>query len=524
MESSDVGMAPGAKVVRAGDERVSKLGYPFKIEENRWVISKNRTVSLAWTNDLMAASLAASFRRMLAIEAEKNSCSYAYNIAGRINHLFRWIDLNNVESNKIDWVVLSGYRSTLTEDKEHYLGSIVSFLKMWNQEDSASVTDCAVDYLSDIRLKGNEKGKAVALSDPRKGALTEIEFSALVQTLHDAYENSDICLSRYVLILLAMATARRAIQLSDLKVSDFSVRTGRDGIRSFFLSAPRAKQRGEVWRGSSKKLQLDPEIGIVISEFLDKERARFLQCGQLANGVNVSNLPFFIDWDKVASALVEDGFNLDVEGDCFHYSSPRLGRDLSASIDKLEVPSERVGVLHVTATRFRRTIATRAVRQGFGPLTIADILDHSDDQNARVYTENVPENVEILNEAVALQLAPFAQAFCGKLVLSEGDAERGNDPASRIRLESSDPAGSCGSYGFCSAAAPVACYTCKSFQPWLDGPHEILLQEMIKEKEKLSSLGVDPEVVRANDRSILAVAEVVKLCEEKMKKMKIGYE
>jgi hypothetical protein len=92
------------------------------------------------------------------------------------------------------------------------------------------------------------------------------------------------------------------------------------------------------------------------------------------------------------------------------------------------------------------------------------LLNRSDDQNARVYTENVPEHVNAINEAIARQLAPLAQAFAGVLVDQEADAIRGKDRASRVRADSGNGTGSCGHFGFCGALAPIACYTCKHFQ------------------------------------------------------------
>src|SRR5690606_36685498 len=123
-------------------------------------------------------------------------------------------------------------------------------------------------------------------------------------------------------------------------------------------------------------------------------------------------------------------------------------------------------------------------REGKGEYVIAEALDHSDTQNAGVYVRNIPEIVDRIDKAVALQLAPIAQAFQGVLVVSESDAKRGDDLGSRIS-NGTDNLGTCGSYGFCSALAPVACYTCNHFQPWLDGPHEAVLERLISERDSV---------------------------------------
>lgn len=51
-----------------------------------------------------------------------------------------------------------------------------------------------------------------------------------------------------------------------------------------------------------------------------------------------------------------------------------------------------------------------------------------------------------------------------------------------------------------------------SFQAWLDGPHEAVLSYLLTERErKLGS--ADRRIASINDRTILAVAEVVRQCQ-----------
>ena len=106
---------------------------------------------------------------------------------------------------------------------------------------------------------------------------------------------------------------------------------------------------------------------------------------------------------------------------------------LGDALRSINVQSERTGKrLHFTAVRFRRTIATNAAIEGKDVRTIAAILDHSDTQTANVYISVVPEIVERIDKAVAMDLAPLAQAFKGKLIDSEQHATRSGDPSSRI--------------------------------------------------------------------------------------------
>lgn len=99
------------------------------------------------------------------------------------------------------------------------------------------------------------------------------------------------------------------------------------------------------------------------------------------------------------------------------------------------------------------------------------------------------------------------------LIDTEFDSTRGADISSRIR-KGNNGVGTCGSFGFCGGNVPIPCYTCHHFQPWLDGPHQIVLDELLKKRKYLIE-GAKAHILiaKANDRTILAVSEVIRRCE-----------
>jgi hypothetical protein len=116
-------------------------------------------------------------------------------------------------------------------------------------------------------------------------------------------------------------------------------------------------------------------------------------------------------------------------------------------------------------------------------------------------------------------LAPYAKAFQGILVDSEDDAVRGRDKNSRIRLNSHENIGTCGSYDFCGSRVPVPCYTCNHFQPWFDAPHQKILDELIVERDRIAEVTGDLAIASVNDRTIIAVAEVIQRCEARRQEL-----
>lgn len=442
--------------------------------------------------------------------AENMSQPHLVNMFMRLAHFLRFIEGKRVAPlTEITAPDLINYRATLTDATSWYFGSLAGLLKKWHGLGYPGVTDDAIMLLRQLRTKGNRKGEAVLTHDPMHGPYTDIELQSIQAALDRAYAEGGIDREAYLLAYLFMLLGQRAVQYAALKVCDVAVTTAQDGTSIYTLRVPRAKQRNKLSRTEFKDRLLTPKIGELLVQHANEIRAAFH--GRLPDA---SYAPLFPA--KQARARVPKGFE-------FHRTSQSLADSLERTLNKLRVMSERTGQpLHITATRFRRTVATRAAMEGHGELIIAELLDHTDTQNVGVYIEARPEIVERIDRAMAMHLAPMAQAFAGVIIDDESKATRAGDPSSRIcdpRFDPSmKPMGSCGKHGFCGFLAPIACYTCVSFQPWLDGPHEAVLDYLIAERERLASQ-TDLRIASVNDRTILAVAEVVRLCEERRKEM-----
>ena len=196
----------------------------------------------------------------------------------------------------------------------------------------------------------------------------------------------------------------------------------------------------------------------------------------------------------------------------WHLGSADLSARVVKAFGAIAPVSERTGEpIHMTPMRFRRTLATRAAAEGHGVLIIAEMLDHTTTESAQVYIETRPDIVKRIDKAIAIQMAPLAQAFAGAVVFGDDKTRRRiTDP----RFDATRPAGSCGQHSHCAFSAPIACYTCSQFNAWVDGPHEAILEHLISEEERLSEI-VDDRIAQINRRTILAVAQVVKLCDER---------
>lgn len=499
------------------------LGYRFDPTSRQWRLSRDIVVHLHWVDTMTGDPFTTSFIKTLTHYAVNYSPAYAFNMNCRFMAFFRGLTAQSESLDRITVPTIINYRATLNRRTEWKLGHIRIFLQKLTKLGLGGVDPAVITLLDRLNLKRNLEGEAVRLRCPHKGALSPIEFGALQSRVTDAFESAAMALDDFALTTLFAATGRRPVQLGDLKHVDLIEVRSSDGLSEFILNVPRRKQRGTTWRDLFKPVALVPEIGQVMKTLIQENLATLpVEYLGLARQ-SLEMCPLFPNWkaieeNKAKSALAIESL---LKSETLHVATGSLRKKLEANISSLSIPSERTGrALEVFPTRLRRTVATNAAREGYGPLAIAEILDHSTDSHARVYTENVPEHVDAINAAVARQLAPLAQAFAGVLVDSEADATRGQDKTSRIRSEAGSEAGSCGRFGFCGACAPIACYTCRNFEPWLNGDHEEILEHLLSERTRIMDQTQDPVMASVNDRTILGVAEVIRRCEERKQELK----
>lgn len=513
------------RAVKPVDQKsVSRDGFEFDPSSLRWRLSANTPINLIWVSEVLDRPVRESFLGVLRFYAETASAHHVSNVADRFKGLALFIARSHGLVTKIRPDDLINYRSSLDATHEWYLGVVSGFLKRWDDMGYHGVDPEVIQVLKSWRLRGNQKGKAVQTLCPYEGALSDFEYESLQQSLVDAFEQDIITNESFILVNLFLATGRRPAQIADLKIRDLVEAKAAEGVAEFILRVPRRKQVGSRWREQFRDYALTPELGVALKSYVKDIQRKFRD--EFGYCSDIGDLAMFPSWKRLREYNKNDSVNHRemLSGQSGHQNPTTLGARIKPIVKSLDVYSERTGeTLEVTPIRLRRTLGTRAAREGYGELIIAELLDHSDTQNAGVYVENVPEHVDAINRAVAEQLAPIAQAFEGVLVDREFDAERGDDLSSRVRSgDSGKGVGTCGHHGFCGAFAPIACYTCRHYQPWLDGPHEEVLDGLIAQREKTKEQTGDMTMASVNDRTIFAVEQVVQLCAARKREHKEG--
>jgi len=434
-------------------------------------------------------------KKVLSWYAENRSPDHLHNLFRRLQHFLR---ASTKEISSVSAVDLLNYRAGLTESTAWYVGTLAGLLRKWQSLGYPCIGDDVELLLKQLRLKGNAKGIAVLTWDVHEGPFTHIETEALHAALNTAYAGGTLPMADYVLAWLYILLGQRNKQHAALKVCDVQVKRDAESTPTYSILMPSAKKGTVFSRADLVERPLTEQFGELLVDYAEKVRARF-----------ESILP-----DPMQAPLFPvPHLTRSSPGFEFHRSAADIGHIISYALESLGAVSERTGkAMNISAVRFRRTIGTRAAEEGHSPLVIARLLDHTDTQNVGVYSSSSPAIIERIDRAIAMEMAPLAQAFAGTLV--EGLAENSSHRIIDLRVDRSGaPMGDCGNHGYCGFNAPIACYTCSSFEAWLDGPHEAVLQHLLDQREKHLKTS-DKRIASINDRTIYAVAAVIQACKE----------
>lgn len=480
----------------------TRSGHEFHPQKDLWQYKDQLTsIYMDFSKFPAPHEIKQSIKKIIAWYAENRSASYTQNLFNYLLTFFRktsgelQTDVANITPE-----ILLNYYASLPERNKYYLGYIAGPIKRWVSMELPGVSPDCLDLLEQLRIKGCVKGEAVLTHDPEHGAFSDIEYQSLLSGLNAAYEKGGMEREDFLLAWLCLVLGQRPVQYAGLKLCDFHIFAGEDNEHDYFLDIPRAKQRHQLTRELFSKRPIDSVTGEILAAHIESIRNSYRHLLD-----DPEQAPIFPA--ARTSQEMAPGFE-------FHRTAGTLSLKIKQVLNTLQVFSERTGdYVNITPTRARRTLGTRAAAEGHGELIIAELLDHSDIQNVGVYVQAVPELLERLDKALALQLGPRAQAFMGMVVDSAEQAKRGDDPVSRVCSPHSgmQPVGTCGKHGFCQSFAPVACYTCINFQAWADGPHMEVLNYLLTERKRLQK-NTDSRIASVNDRTILAVAQVVQLC------------
>ena len=408
-----------SNVARAAQEHLdlppvakSHEGYEFYPSSDRWRLSKEVTFSLSFLCDVSAeANL--GFRLTLTRYAQELSAKHTQNMRFGFSYFIR-----DTKTPAVTTGALINWRSHLNAANECRLGGLKGFLLSWHGWGFPGVSDEVASLLQGWRLKGNEKGRAVAQGDPRTGPYTDLEINSILDWAERAISLREVELEACCYLLTLIMAARRPVQIAALRGIDLPSHGVDTGAGEYVIQFPRAKQRGARFRQRFRRFSANEDLHLTLRAQHQVSVARVKD----AIGCDVpedleQQIPFFINSPVLQEIRDSAALREILMGDApdrLHATTAHLKHCLKLCEAACTATSERTGErIHLVATRFRYTRGTNLRREGYGAPVIAELLDHSDTQNVSVYIENTVQEAKIINRIVGPKLAALRPSLHG---------------------------------------------------------------------------------------------------------------
>ncbi|MCH2087281.1 MAG: hypothetical protein MK175_08855 [Pseudoalteromonas sp.] len=310
-------------VLKGTSSKVSKDGYSFDINSNKWHLNKD--VVIRFQADVLELDPITQngFRESLARYAEEASASHTLNMYMRFQRMVR-----DTRCKTIDEYVIRNWRAMLDNEHEWYLGALRGFLISWYDYGYKGISSEVVKVLEGMTLSGNQKGIAIANRCPYTGALTQHEQIAVANELIRMFSEDQISLACYSYLVTLQATARRSVQLRQLKIVDLIKEPcSKTKTTNYYLNIPRAKQRGVGFREVFKKLAITEELYLTLLNLAESESNKLGEIFNIElNDKQKVLVPVFIDWSKVREMvnhnLSNDALEQLLTTDLFHLFKP----------------------------------------------------------------------------------------------------------------------------------------------------------------------------------------------------------
>jgi hypothetical protein len=521
-------------------------GITFDSREPTWPITAKADVEIGRVREHFDGALLDGLNASLRTMASKHSAGTMRALAHALNHYHKAM-CGKARIRRWHEVDFRNYRAKLIAEfgNEKYLIRIRAFIKLWRALRHPGVPESAWSALREMRLKDGPTGRAVRTLDSEKGPLSPEETHQLTMDVYRAAEDGLIDLGNLSLVVFHIVTGRRPCQSAALKCKDVDgSRRGdpepgqTEGERLLLLHVPRAKQKGHKFRQTRRSVHLvevyfalfEAQKSLVREELRELLNSHGFELQECDLTHLFKELPLYPHWASVHSTLEAAAahreqshavalktLRVHAEGQLWHHDAVGITRRLQGVCKVSGAQAASGESLAVGGTRLRYTKGTDLARQGVGRAALAWLMDHSNLNSSGIYIDNLPEHAAEVSKALSgsLVLNRVASLFRGEVVDSEPAAIGGDDPEhSRIHYKGEGTA-TCGHRKQCGMGGgiPMACYTCDRFQPWVDGPHEALLNDLLVERSHNAQvLGDQHPVTIRRDKTITAVIIVVQRC------------
>lgn len=376
-----------------------------------------------------------------------------------------------------------------------YLWQLRILTDLWASLDLPGITSKTHEFIRQVYVPTKIDKEAVRTWDPDAGAYRPAEDAALKAALDAAFNDGRVDLYDYAVARMFRGLGVRPAQLAAMKVCDIRRHGDRVEVR-----IPLLKQRGIPERGAFMPWKPVTQ-GLADVLFLHIQ----------TNILPRVQSPYEIDlvqlFPRKGSIQVVPSAGIDE-----HQTQDSITSGFKKLFAALKVISPITGrQIVVNPQRERHTVLTGLAMNGCNALEIAANAGHASPESCQAYVDAGIDHFQRMERLVGEAFIPIADRFLGKIVREAKDQEALKRPNSVLRDKEMNGVGSC-HIGGCGAVdagvAPVACYTCRKFRAWAEGPHEAMLEALIARQTELMEAG-HPEMAETITAPIVAITDLL---------------
>ncbi|MCU6502422.1 site-specific integrase [Rugamonas sp. A1-17] len=320
----------------------------------------------------------------------------------------------------------------------------------------------------------------------RENVFSAAEESAFIAALDDAGDESNyFALRDNVMAHLNWELGLRAEQVAGVEERNLKEVQGPSGVRYFHLSLIRLKQR--TYQSSYRNR--------VVSERLAKKIQQLILLKEEHFGQQPGERPIFVD---VRNRRV----------------SPGMVRNAIVQI------CEKAQLDSCSSTFLRHNMAQKLADQGTPGDLISDMLDHTTKVAARHYVAATPAIAKIKARALGKNATykELMSLMTGALI----HRKEADDPTKIVRgMVATRYIGNIGTCGLetdtaCAKNPIYSCYTCRKFQPFIDGEHGNVVAALRSEVQLMLDQSLDlgeNKVVLQLEKTIEHASDILARCE-----------
>ncbi|HHV8388260.1 TPA: tyrosine-type recombinase/integrase [Escherichia coli] len=380
-------------VLKAKDSRNN-----FSLNDSVWFLSKDVKLNFSYFERNINANLLTSIKDTLAYTAVNFSSAYARKFFFSIKKL---VVFNQGKLDKFDYGLLNRFYNAYYKISYTHVESLKYFLIKHYELNNEFLDQEMLDFI--FKWKVTKPNKTTAYIERKESLrpLSEYELKNLIGCMTKEYNDGNMTMNDYLLVMLMIYSGRRPMQIAQLKRKDLYVKENGN-----YLNIPRLKQ-GDSFRTDFSELRIGDNLFNSLSELKSVVKV-FVQSevGDILSEEELNNLPLFID-----PYFFNSNYKLDklYENNFFnlHMSSKRITSRVQAVCQRVSKDKNK----KINSRQLRVTLATRLALKGYGLGKIAKALDHNSLKSVLSYAKNNEEFSFRIDQAINDSVSPYIASF-----------------------------------------------------------------------------------------------------------------